>query len=433
MKSIGVGRRALIALAVGTVTVLHTAPPSPGLACFDRPGPLIALGGVRTRPYSNTALDDYTRVDGSSAQFLTGRNLPLVLGGGSGSCFRGGEILGQWPPATGWAAMHNAYALRVKDIPDFAVEDARAFDFGDGASLETVSSRWTMRRVHFKYMRDDCVQNDGLNSGVIDSSLFEGCYVGLSARSLNKAKVGSDNLLVVQNSLFWLQDMDQGYPGPGHGGHGAFFKWSAHGPKVSLFNNVFRVDGRSRLGNQTLGPPKGKLADCANNVMIWLGAGPFPETLPGCYMLLTGTVGLDYWNSAVAEWMAAHPDPLPDVAAPILSLYWPQAGATLVGTVRLTATAVDDRTVVAVQFRLNGTNIGPEITSDSPPSRFTVSWDSHAVPSGTYSLSALARDAAGHAAIAQAISVTVDNRTSQTHDSASRRSRCPEERSDASC
>src|SRR5256885_4211436 len=46
------------------------------------------------------------------------------------------------------------------------------------------------------------------------------------------------------------------------------------------------------------------------NVMIWLGSGPFPEPLParaGCFTLLTGVEGLQYWNDAVARWKAEHP------------------------------------------------------------------------------------------------------------------------------
>src|SRR2546422_5125406 len=40
-------------------------------------------------------------------------------------------------------------------------------------------------------------------------------------------------------SLFRLQDMDQGYLRPGHGG---FFKWHPTAPMISLYNNVYRAD-----------------------------------------------------------------------------------------------------------------------------------------------------------------------------------------------
>jgi len=45
------------------------------------------------------------------------------------------------------------------------------------------------------------------------------------------------------------------------------------------------------------GASAGKLFDCENNVMVWLGAGSFPKTLPttfngkSCFTLMTGQAG----------------------------------------------------------------------------------------------------------------------------------------------
>ena len=395
----------------GSASINVVLPLPPDAQCFDRLGPTIPLSGLVTAEYSDLALADNARVDATTAQFLTGTTHPVIVGGGSGGCFHGGEILGQLPPSTDWNTMHDTYAFRTEGIPGFEIEDSRVFDYGDAISLNGNTTAWVMRRVHFKYMRDDCVQNDWLNSGMIDSSFFEGCSTGISVRpaSTTSPPDGSSNVLVIKNSLFSLQDMDQGYQVPGHGG---FFKWSPTGPMVALYGNVFRADSPSDLGTHTLGPPAGKLADCADNVMIWLGAGPFPETLPSCYTLLTGAAGLDYWNNGVATWNARHPNPLPDAAPPIVSLYTPQGGAALFGTVSLTATAVDDRQVLGVQLQLNGQNLGPEITTESPATKFTMVWDSHGVADGTYALSAVARDAAGHLTPSAAISVAVANQVS---------------------
>jgi hypothetical protein len=211
---------------------------------------------------------------------------------------------------------------------------------------------------------------------------------------------------VVKNSLYRLQDMDKGYSNPGHGG---FFKWDAKGPMVSLYNNVYRVDSPSQHMNHSFGPPDGKLKDCANNVMIWLGSGPFPEKLPSCYTLLTGAAGLQYWNDAAAKWKANHPTTLPDVGKPIVSMYSPSGSATLTGTVKLTATAVDDRDVAGVQFKLNGQNIGSEVTAESPLTKFTLSWDSRGMANGAYTLTATARDTSGNIKVSAGITVTISN------------------------
>src|SRR5437660_7669411 len=105
----------------------------------------------------------------------------------------------------------------------------------------------------------------------------------------------------------------------------------------------------------------------------------------------------------------AQPATAAALGPPIVSLYAPGETATLTGTVTLTATAVDDQAVAGVQFDLSGQAIGAEVTTESPATKFTLQWDSHAVANGTYTLTARARDAAGHATTSARIAVTVSN------------------------
>ena len=90
-------------------------------------------------------------------------------------------------------------------------------------------------------------------------------------------------------------------------------------------------------------------------------------------------------------------------------MWIPAASATLTGTVTLTATAVDDRDLAGVQFKLDGQNIGAEVTQESPPARFTLSWNSQGKANGTYTLTATARDAAGHTTTSTGVAVTISN------------------------
>src|SRR5258706_10027484 len=125
----------------------------------------------------------------------------------------------------------------------------------------------------------------------------------MRSREYTTGRGGSLNQVVIPNSLCRLQAMDQAYSGP-LPNHNAFWKWSAIGPKLALYDNVFRADQGSEEGNGAdmfMAPRPGKLADCDNNVMVWLGAGPFPETLPTtfngqpCFTPLTGAPRLSFW------------------------------------------------------------------------------------------------------------------------------------------
>jgi len=42
-----------------------------------------------------------------------------------------------------------------------------------------------------------------------------------------------------------------------------------------------------------------------------------------------------------------------------------------------------------------GQSIGSEVTAESSPTKYQFSWDSHGAVNGTYTLTAIARDAAG--------------------------------------
>src|SRR5437867_13316788 len=83
----------------------------------------------------------------------------------------------------------------------------------------------------------------------------------------------------------------------------------------------------------------------------------------------------------------------------------PAAGATVAGTITVSASATDNVGVVGVQFKLDGVNLGAELTTVP----YSLSWNTTLVAGGSHSLMAVARDAAGNTAPSSAVSVTVDN------------------------
>ena len=76
--------------------------------------------------------------------------------------------------------------------------------------------------------------------------------------------------------------------------------------------------------------------------------------------------------------------------APQAALSAPASGATVSGSLSVSATASDNVGVVGVQFKLDGVNLGTEDTSTP----YEVTWDSTTASNGAHSLTAVARDAA---------------------------------------
>jgi WD40 repeat protein len=94
-----------------------------------------------------------------------------------------------------------------------------------------------------------------------------------------------------------------------------------------------------------------------------------------------------------------------DTTPPTVAITSPASGATVSGTITVTASASDNIGVVGVQFKYNGINFdGEDLT---PPYSATAYTDN--VPNGTYTLTAVARDAAGNQRTSAPVTVTVAN------------------------
>src|SRR5258708_29340625 len=92
-----------------------------------------------------------------------------------------------------------------------------------------------------------------------------------------------------------------------------------------------------------------------------------------------------------------------DTSPPAVAITSPAPGATVSGTIAVTAGASDNVGVVGVQFRYNGANFGAEATV----APYSVSADTTTVANGSYPLAAVARDAAGNVTISAPVNITV--------------------------
>lgn len=117
-------------------------------------------------------------------------------------------------------------------------------------------------------------------------------------------------------------------------------------------------------------------------------------------VLLSFLIGCEGTGITPASPTSTTPSPSPapaptppgpgDTRAPVVSL--------TSGTISISATASDDTGVVGVQFRVDGQALGAEDTA--PP--YAVTWNTAYATSGTHSLTAVARDAAGNQTISSA-------------------------------
>src|SRR6266850_3316077 len=96
---------------------------------------------------------------------------------------------------------------------------------------------------------------------------------------------------------------------------------------------------------------------------------------------------------------------IPDTTPPTATVTAPLNGATVNGTISVTATASDNVGVAGVQFLLDGQPLGSEDTA----APYSTTWDSTTAANGTHTVAARARDLAGNLATSTSVSVTVSN------------------------
>ncbi len=93
----------------------------------------------------------------------------------------------------------------------------------------------------------------------------------------------------------------------------------------------------------------------------------------------------------------------PDNTPPTVAITAPASGATVFNVVTVAANASDNLSVAGVQFFVDGTPIGSEVTT----SPYTVAWNTTAIGVGPHVLTARARDSAGNTTTSVAVPVTV--------------------------
>ena len=98
-----------------------------------------------------------------------------------------------------------------------------------------------------------------------------------------------------------------------------------------------------------------------------------------------------------------------DTTAPTASITAPAAGATVSGTVSVTATASDNVGVTKVEFYMDGALRTTDTTSP-----YSWSWDTTQFANSSHSLVTKAYDAAGNVGTSSTVTVTVNNSTGST-------------------
>jgi hypothetical protein len=234
------------------------------------------------------------------------------------TCLLGGTIIQPWDhETTPWQTWHGPTALYVTQ-PRFQVVGTEVHNAGDGLRFAEDAEDWTVRGVRVSQVHDDCVENDYMQSGTIDDSFFDGCYVFYSARAGGPSANANGNVVTITDSLVRMQPMPHVFRGTAPG-TGPLWKMSngAHGVSTDLavHDTIFLIEQAPSHGDLALpaydaddddGDTPGRSyldpSNCSNNTIVWTGEGEMPdrESYPSeCFTIVTDRA---VWDEAVDAW-----------------------------------------------------------------------------------------------------------------------------------
>lgn len=297
-----------------------------GALCVPKHTECLNSARTPTSINGSTTVPPSTKADATGINLTTSTGPGVNLNMGDNSCIAGGRIEGLFPESASWSVMHDHTAFRIGNGNNLLIEGLRIHNYGDSIAFKTNVQNFRIKGVYISHSRDDCIEMDFGNFGLIEDSLLEGCYSGFSTRPSVAGRgtfpSARDKVLEIRNTLVWMEPMLNVFNSPGPG-YGNLFKWDNAGddsPKLSIHNSIFRLDGVEGTNGLNIGSaaiPAGKLADCSNNTIVWLGSGPFPYSYPGCFTITTDKA---IWDAAVASWKFRYgcgDGRIPPVANPI--------------------------------------------------------------------------------------------------------------------
>jgi len=139
------------------------------------------------------------------------------------------------------------------------------------------------------------------------------------------------------------------------------------------------------------------------------GAYQFTNVPVGSHVLSGYLVRADHSKILGTDASVSFSTAAQDVTPPSVAITAPAPGATLTGSVTVTADASDNSgSVAGVQFFADGNPLAPEVTT----APYSLSWNTVTASNGSHNLTARARDGSGNQTVSTQVAVTVANTSS---------------------
>ncbi len=255
---------------------------------------------------SNSRNPNPTRVDNCKVGPSPTNPYPLQLLGSPNVQITGAKVNGKVPLGSDWLwAYCNSAAIRVADSPGARVTGARIRGAWDAIRISSDSESFRIDASWISAVRDDCVENDYLQSGEVRDVLFDGCFSGISVAP---TKRGSGKMPVVRLTGVLLRMQPFLYRNRVR--HALPIKYRDAPVELVIRDSVIAVETADQVGQRHAGEMWQSVSDCSNNLFLWLGSGPLPPVHrppQSCFRVMTGPDARLAWTKARRNWNDCHP------------------------------------------------------------------------------------------------------------------------------
>lgn len=233
---------------------------------------------------------------------------PLRVYGSAGVALLGGRFEGEVPQESDWIYTYcNSTAIGLWNSPSAHMEGQRIRRVWDGIRIIEESPLFRIDRVWLSEVRDDCLENDFLQTGLIKDSLFDGCFSAISLRSSDEALPGDVSVTVTlagvlmrMQPYLYKGDRRQGFP----------VKADSASPVLVIHDSIIAMGDDEMVSASALGIGFDKISDCRNNLFLWTSDKAWPDHLdkpPNCFRVLQGKEARAVWAETRLNWINCHP------------------------------------------------------------------------------------------------------------------------------
>src|SRR5688572_17212146 len=200
----------------------------------------------------------------------------IVFSAGYGLTLKGGTIWGEVPMTSDWIyTYNNSAAIRIENALSVTIDSWRIDKVWDAIRIAPGSQNFLINDVHLSNVRDDAIENDFKQSGIIRDTLIDGTLAGISL--VNSSHLdGSANTVTLENTFIRMQS----YLQDGEMTHGSLFKTDTDAPgtipNIRLVNCVFAIDDPTHNGIARLALAWENVVGSSGNVFLNLSDTPLP-------------------------------------------------------------------------------------------------------------------------------------------------------------